>query len=359
MRAAVLPAIGEKVEFYDDIDVAGPGPGEVRIQIRASGVCHSDLSGQNGTLPIPLPAVLGHEGAGEIIAVGEGVSKVAVGDHVIVAWVPPCGHCTTCLGGQPQLCMDEFIPNAVSQRFSRGEEKLFGFAGTGTFTEELVVPESCAVKVADDVPFDIASLIGCGVMTGVGAAINTAKVKPGSSVAVIGCGGVGISVIQGARIAGAAEIVAIDLSPERREAAKKFGATRATDPDGFEALKNDLTFGRGFDYAFEVVGLPVTIRNAYEATRRGGMTVVVGAGAMDAMVQFSAYELFFMEKTIQGSYYGSADVRKDFDRLLRLWRAGRLDLEGMITSRIDLSEVNEAFEMMKRGEGIRSVIELS
>ena len=174
MRAAVLPAIGEKVEFYDDIDVAGPGPGEVRIQIKASGVCHSDLSGQNGTLPIPLPAVLGHEGAGEIIALGDGVSNLAVGDHVIVAWVPPCGHCTTCLGGQPQLCMDEFIPNAVSQRFSRGEDKLFGFAGTGTFTEELVVPASCAVKMANDVPFDIASLIGCGVMTGVGAAINTA-----------------------------------------------------------------------------------------------------------------------------------------------------------------------------------------
>ena len=359
MRAAVLPAIGEKVEFYEDIDVVGPGPGEVRIRIHASGVCHSDLSGQNGTLPIPLPAVLGHEGAGEILAVGDGVTGLAPGDHVIVAWVPPCGVCATCLGGQPQLCMDEFIPNAVSQRFSRGDEKLFGFAGAGTFAEEMVLPQHCAIKIASDVPYDIASLIGCGVTTGVGAAINTAKVRPGSSVAVIGCGGVGISVIQGARIAGAAEIVAIDLSPERREAAKRFGATHATDPDGLEALKNELTAGRGFDYAFEVVGLPVTIRSAYDATRRGGMTVVVGAGAMDAMVQFSAYELFFMEKTIQGSYYGSADVRMDFDRLLRLWRAGRLDLEGMITSRIDLNEVNEAFEMMKRGEGIRSVIELA
>jgi S-(hydroxymethyl)glutathione dehydrogenase/alcohol dehydrogenase len=359
MRAAVLPAIGEKVEYYEDIDATGPGPGEVRIRMRASGVCHSDLSGQNGTLPIPLPAVLGHEGAGEVIAVGEGVTECAVGDHVIVAWVPPCGVCSTCLGGQPQLCMDEFIPNAVSQRFARGEDKLFGFAGTGTFAEELVVPQKCAVKIPNDVPYDVASLIGCGVTTGVGAAINTAKVKPGSNVAVIGCGGVGISVIQGARIAGAAEIVAIDLSPERREAAKKFGATHATDPDGAEALKNDITAGKGFDYAFEVVGLPVTIRNAYDLTRRGGMTVVVGAGALDAMVQFSAYELFFMEKTIQGSYYGSADVRKDFARLLRLWRAGRLDLEGMITNRIDLTGVNDAFEMMKRGEGIRSVIELS
>jgi len=324
MRAAILPAIGEKVEFYEDIEVAGPGPGEVRIKIHASGVCHSDLSGQNGTLPVPLPAVLGHEGAGEIIAVGDGVTGLAQGDRVIVAWVPPCGVCTTCLEGSPQLCMDEFIPNAVSQRFSRGEDKLFGFAGVGTFAEELVVPQHCAVKIANDVPYDIASLIGCGVMT-----------------------------------AGAAEIVAIDLSEERRNAAKKFGATHATAPDGAEGLKAELTGGRGFDYAFEVVGLPATIRNAYDLTKRGGMTVVVGAGALDAMVQFSAYELFFMEKTIQGSYYGSADVRTDFDRLLRLWKQGKLDLEGLITSRIDVTEVNEAFETMKRGEGIRSVIEFS
>ena len=358
VKAAVLYNFGEAL-VIEALKLRAPGPDEVVVKLAASGVCHSDLSGQNGTLPIPLPAVLGHEGAGEIIAVGDGVTALAPGDHVIVAWVPPCGICTTCINGQPQLCMDEFIPNAVSQRFSRGGEKLFGFAGAGTFAEEMVLPQHCAIKIGNDVPFDIASLIGCGVMTGVGAAINTAKVRPGSSVAVIGCGGVGISVIQGARIAGAAEIVAVDLSEERQKSAKRFGATHATGPDGLEGLKNELTFGRGFDYAFEVVGLPVTIRSAYDATRRGGMTVVVGAGALDAMVQFSAYELFFMEKTIQGSYYGSADVRVDFERLLRLWRQGRLDLEGMITSRIDVSEVNEAFEQMKRGEGIRSVIEFA
>jgi S-(hydroxymethyl)glutathione dehydrogenase/alcohol dehydrogenase len=175
---------------------------------------------------------------------------------------------------------------------------------------------------------------------------------------VFGCGGVGISVIQGARIAGAAEIVAVDLVESRRRAAMKFGATAAAAPDELEAMKNELT-GGGFDYAFEVVGLPVTIRAAYEATRRGGMAVVVGAGGADAMVQFSAYELFFMEKTIQGCYYGSADVRSDFHKLLRLWRAGKLKLEECITDRIDVSEVNEAFEAMKAGEGIRSVIEFA
>ncbi|MGZ4208641.1 MAG: zinc-binding dehydrogenase, partial [Actinomycetota bacterium] len=223
----------------------------------------------------------------------------------------------------------------------------------------MVLPQHCAIKIDNDVPFDIASLIGCGVMTGVGAALNTAKVVPGSHVVVFGCGGVGISVTQGARIAGAAEIVAVDLSPERREFAKQFGATHACAPEELDGLKNELTAGLGFDYAFEVVGLPVTIRGAYDATRRGGMTVVVGAGRMDAMVEFNAYELFFLEKTIQGSYYGSADVRTDFHRLLRLWRQGKLDLEGLITNRIDVSEVNEAFEMMKNGEGIRSVIEFA
>ena len=289
MRAAVLPAIGEKVEFYEDIDVVGPGPGEVRIRIHASGVCHSDLSGQNGTLPIPLPAVLGHEGAGEILAVGDGVTGLAPGDHVIVAWVPPCGVCATCLGGQPQLCMDEFIPNAVSQRFSRGDEKLFGFAGAGTFAEEMVLPQHCAIKIASDVPYDIASLIGCGVTTGVGAAINTAKVRPGSSVAVIGCGGVGISVIQGARIAGAAEIVAIDLSPERREAAKRFGATH----EDLRARPGDpLPRGVAETIAFEVERARSLLREGEPliATLAGRERVAVAAFAAGGEAALEAIE---------------------------------------------------------------------
>jgi S-(hydroxymethyl)glutathione dehydrogenase/alcohol dehydrogenase len=359
MRAAVLPALNEKIETYEDVELVGPGPGEVRIKIHASGVCHSDVSAQDGTLPQPLPAVLGHEGAGEIIALGEHVHGLKVGDHVIVSWVPPCGTCWHCRNHEPHLCLTNLIGGAVAQRFSRGEDKLFGFAGVGTFAEELVVPSSAAIVIPNDVPFDVASLIGCGVMTGVGAVINTAKVAPGSNVVVFGCGGVGISTIQGARIAGAASIVGVDLIEGKAEAAKRFGATHATTPEGLDGLKAELTEGMGFDYAFEVIGLPVTIRAAYDATRRGGTTVVVGAGRFEAKVEFNAYELFFMEKKLLGSFYGSADVRSDFHRLLRLWRAGKLDLEGMISRRIDVSEVNEAFAAMKNGEVIRSVIEFS
>jgi S-(hydroxymethyl)glutathione dehydrogenase/alcohol dehydrogenase len=195
-------------------------------------------------------------------------------------------------------------------------------------------------------------------MTGVGAAINSAKVQPGSSVVVFGCGGVGISIIQGARIAGAAEIVAVDLMENKREDAKRFGATHACAPDEIDGLKGELTAGQGFDYGFEAIGLPVTIRGAWDATRRGGTTCIVGVGGLDQMVSFSAFELFYSEKTLIGTVYGSADVRRDFHRLLRLWRAGRLDLEGMITQKMGLGDVNQALDDMKAGKVIRTVLEL-
>jgi len=357
MRAAVLPALNQEMELRDDVEAIGPGPGEVRIRIAASGVCHSDISLQDGTLPHPVPAVPGHEGAGEVIAVGEGVNTVAPGDHVIISWVPACGRCRFCLGGQPNLCNAFLERNMSKPMFTSGGGPLFGYAGTGTFAEETVVASEAAIRIDPDVPYDVASLIGCGVMTGVGAALNTARVRPGSSVVVFGCGGVGVSVIQGARIAGAAEIVAVDLLPEKVELAQRFGSTHGATPQQLAAVQQEITGGAGFDYAFEVIGRPETIRSAYDATRRGGTTVVVGAGRMDAMVAFSAFELFYMEKKLLGCWYGSADVRTDFGRLLRFWRHGKLDLEGMITRRIDLSEVNEAFEACKKGEVIRSVIE--
>lgn len=357
MRAAVLPALNEKLEVHEDVEVIGPGPAELRVRIVASGVCHSDVSVQNGTLPQPLPAVLGHEGAGEVLEIGEQVHGLAPGDHVIISWVPPCGTCRFCLGGQPNLCMTHLVAGATTHRFRRGDEALYAFVGAGTFAEEVVVPQAAAVPIPADVPFDVASLIGCGVMTGVGAALNTAGVRPGSSVVVFGCGGVGISVIQGARIAGAAEIVAVDLLPQKLELARRFGATHAVAPADVAGISAEITGGFGFDYAFEVVGLPDTIRAAWDATRRGGTTVIVGAGRAEAQIQFNAFELFYSEKSLKGCVYGSADVRTDFDRLLRLWRRGRLDLEGMITRRIDLSEVNDAFDALQRGEVVRSVIE--
>jgi S-(hydroxymethyl)glutathione dehydrogenase/alcohol dehydrogenase len=234
----------------------------------------------------------------------------------------------------------------------------FGMAGTGTFGEELLLQAESVVKIERDVPWDVASLIGCGVMTGVGAAINCARVRPGSSVAVFGCGGVGISVIQGARLAGAAEIVAVDLVEARREDAKRFGATHAVAPEHLPDASAQITGGLGFDYAFEAIGLPTTIRAAFDAVRRGGTAVIVGVGKAEQNIEFNAFELFFMEKTLKGTLYGSSDVRTDFHRVIRLWKAGRLDLEGMVSKRIALDDINEAFEDMRAGRVIRSVIEL-
>jgi S-(hydroxymethyl)glutathione dehydrogenase/alcohol dehydrogenase len=359
MRAAVLNQVGDtKLEVRDDVTTVGPGPGEVKIRIAATGVCHSDLSAMDGTIPHPAPAVLGHEGAGEVIEVGSAITDLAPGDHVIVCWNPSCGACKACLNGQANLCMVYLIESFTSPRFRLGEAPVYGMAGTGTFAEEVVVPRNGAVKIAEDVPFDIASLIGCGVMTGVGAVVNAAKVEPGTTVCVIGCGGVGASVIQGAKVAGAAVITAVDLVDSKLESAKRFGATHAVTPDDLPQLVQELTGGDGFDYAFEVIGRSTTMRQAFDVTRRGGTTTIVGVGKPDDMVQFSAGELFFAEKTLRGSYYGSADTRRDYHRLLALWRAGRLDLDSMISRRVKLDEVNEAFDAMQAGEVIRSVIEL-
>jgi S-(hydroxymethyl)glutathione dehydrogenase/alcohol dehydrogenase len=362
MRGAVMRETPtDKLEVVDDLEVADPGPGEVKIQIVATGVCHSDLSGMNGTIPQPAPCVLGHEGAGIISAVGEGVTSVAEGDHVIVAWSPACGeatcvHCTT--RKSPHLC-DKFVMGMGATKYTQAGSPLFGFAGAGTWAEQLLMPQQGVVKIDEDVPLEVASLIGCAVMTGVGAAINTAKVEPGSSVVVFGCGGVGISAIQGARIAGAAEIVAVDLVADKLETAKGFGATHAVTPDELDALKPEIGGGDGFDYAFEAIGNPVTMRAAYDAVRRGGTACIVGVGKMDQFLQLSAFELFYMAKTLVGSYYGSTDVRSDFHRLLRLWRYGKLDLEGMITRTLPIDDINDALGAMERGEVVRQVITFS
>ena len=359
MRAAVLLNVGDdKVEILDGVELEATGPGLVRVAIRATGVCHSDLSVMNGTIPQPAPCVLGHEGAGEVVEIGEGVRNVAVGDHVIVVWVPPCGECPYCLGGQANLCSTVMMSTGMMPRFKVDGAPAWGMAGTGTFAEEVVLPSQAVVKVPEDVPFEIASLIGCGVMTGVGAAINAAKVRPGSSVIVYGCGGVGISIIQGARLAGAAEIVAVDLVESKRNDAKRFGATHAVAPDAIGAVRSEITQGEGFDYGFEAIGLPTTIRAAYDAVRRGGTACIVGVGRAEQIIEFNAFELFFMEKKLIGTIYGSADVRVDFHRMIRLWRAGRLDLEGMITKRGKLADVNQAFDDMKAGLVIRTVIEV-
>ncbi|MFE9607597.1 Zn-dependent alcohol dehydrogenase [Streptomyces sp. NPDC006012] len=358
MRAAVLHEIGqEKLEVLDDVEAVGFGPGKVRVRVRATGLCHSDLSAMSGVLPQPGPFVPGHEGSGEILEVGENVTTLKPGDRVVICWLPACGACPACRRGQTQLCLAGFM-NAGTPNFKRSGADVFGFAGTGTFAEEVVVDAGCAVPIPDDVPFDIAALIGCGVTTGLGAALNTADVAAGSSVAVIGCGGVGISAIQGARLKGAAEIVAVDPVDARRESALRFGATRAVPPEGLADAKQDLTGGEGFDYVFEVVGRSATARTAYENTRRGGTLVVVGAGAMDDFLQLNMFELFFDEKRILPSMYGGGDVLRSYTRAIALWRAGRIDLEGLITHRVPLAGINEALDQMRTGTALRTCIEI-
>ncbi|AQT72270.1 MULTISPECIES: Zn-dependent alcohol dehydrogenase [Streptomyces] len=358
MRAALQSEIGQdKLEVVDDMEAVGFGPGKVRIRVKATGLCHSDLSAMSGVLPQPAPFIPGHEGSGVVTDVGDGVTTHAIGDRVLVCWLPPCGHCPSCKRGQGHLCLEAF-GNVATPNFKRASSDIFGFAGTGTFSEEMVVPAACAVPIPDDLPFDIAALIGCGVTTGLGAAINTARVEAGSSVAVIGCGGVGISVIQGAKVQGAAQITAVDPVESRREAALRFGATEAVSPEEFADAKNRITAGEGFDYVFEVVGRSATVQKAYEMTRRGGSVVVVGAGALDDNFQINMFSLFFDEKKILPSMYGGGDVLRSYERTIALWRAGRIDLSNLITHRVSLAEVNDALDQMRTGVALRTCIEL-
>jgi S-(hydroxymethyl)glutathione dehydrogenase/alcohol dehydrogenase len=356
MRGVILREVGKPVEVSDDLTLRQPGPGQVRVRIRAAGVCHSDLSMCNGTLPARLPLVPGHEGAGEVVELGPGVTGPPVGTHVILSWIPPCGSCYLCLGGQPNLCVS--ARGTAPPALALDGEPVNAALGVGVFAEEAVVDARAAIPIPDDVPFDVAAVVGCAVLTGVGAVVNTARVRPGASVVVIGCGGVGLNVIQGAKLAGAAPVLAVDRFEEKLAAALRFGATHTTTPEGLGDAVAELTEGRGFDYAFEVVGRSATIRQAWQATRRGGTTVVVGAGSADDPVTFSAAELFATERRLLGCLYGSGDVRTDFGRLLRLWQAGRLDLDGLITRRITLDEVGAAFTAMESGEVIRSLITL-
>jgi S-(hydroxymethyl)glutathione dehydrogenase/alcohol dehydrogenase len=354
VRAAVLTELNKDLEVRDDFQLSDPGPGEVRIRMVASGVCHSDVSFQNGTVGVPLPSILGHEGAGEILAVGDGVEHVAPGDSVIISWVPPCGACYFCNHHETHLCLTGMTTAMTSPHFKLGNDPVFQGPGTATFAEETVVQGVAAVKVGKDTP---ASLIGCGVMTGVGAVINTARVKPGSSCVVVGCGGIGISTIMGAKAAGAEIIVGVDTVGRKLDWAIQFGATHAVTPDKLEELKAELTEERGFDYAFEAVGTAQTFQTTLDNTRRGGTTVLIGMARQDEKIELGVHDIFMGEKKILGSFYGSADVNNDFQRMLDLWKEGKLDLEKMITRRIDLAEINDAFAAMLKGDVIRSVIE--
>lgn len=354
--AAVLRATGTPLDVTR-IELAPTGRDQVRVRLRATGVCHSDLSICRGGLRHPLPAVPGHEGAGVVVEVGSNVTSVAPGDHVTLNWTPSCRACFFCAKGEPWLCERAAADSLAAPYATSDGEALAPVLGSGAFAEETLVLERAVVKIPPDVPFEIAAIVGCAVTTGFGAAVNTAKVRPGDTVAVIGCGGVGLSIVQGARWAGAETVVAVDLNDEKRALAKDVGATHTLDgDDDVEAAVRELTAGRGVDHAFEAIGRSATIRTAYRITRRGGSTVVVGAGRHDDKVEFSALELFFQARSIVGCVYGSADVARDFPRILGLYASGELDLDRLITTRIPLDDVNAALDAMEAGEGARSVV---
>ena len=358
MKAAVLRAPGGAISV-EELQLRALGPRDVRVRLAASGVCRSDLSVHDGTIPHPLPAVLGHEGSGVVENCGTAVTTLAPGDHVVLSWVAPCRHCFQCLHGRPELC-EHGMDHAWEAPYAMDADGsgVIGAFGTATFGEETVLPENACVKIDDEFPLELAALVGCGVVTGVGAVLHSAHVEPGASVAVIGCGGVGLAAIQGARLAGAAPIIAVDSVASKLAMARGAGATdvvnaSATTP--VDAVR-ELTGGQGVDYAFEVVGRSDTIRAAYDMTRRAGTVTVVGAGRFDDMVSFGAMSLMVDAKTIRGCVYGCTDPPRDFPEMIRLQRAGRLDLDSLVTRRIKLDQIEDAFRAMESGEVARSVI---
>ncbi|MFE2042770.1 Zn-dependent alcohol dehydrogenase [Streptomyces sp. NPDC059477] len=356
VRAAVLTAVGAPLEITD-IELPEPGPGRVRVRLAAAGVCHSDLSLSNGTMSIPVPAVLGHEGAGTVVSVGEGVTDLAPGAPVVLNWAPSCGSCPACERGEVWLCANAMNGAAdVHARTVTGVDLHPGL-NVAAFAQETVVPRSCVLPLPDGIPLTDAALLGCAVLTGYGAVHHSARVAPGESVAVFGVGGVGLATLQAARIAGASRIVAVDVSPAKEELARAAGATDYVIAS--ERTARDiraLTGKQGVDVAVECVGRAVTIRTAWESTRRGGRTTVVGIGGKDQLVTFNALEIFHWGRTLSGCVYGNSDPVRDLPVLADHVRAGRLDLASLVTARIGLDGIPAAFENMVAGKGGRALV---
>ena len=358
MKAAVMRANNVPLEI-EDVDIDSPGPGEVLVKTVASGICHSDLHVIEGGLPMPPPCVLGHEPAGIVEEIGEGVTDVVPGDHVIGCITSWCGVCKFCTGGRPYLCPTQFAgrPPEAKSRLSANGDPIMQFANLSSFAEKMLVPQRSLVKIRDDMPLDRASLIGCGVTTGLGAALNTVNIPAGASVAIIGCGGVGLSALQGARITGAGKIIAVDAQPWKFDIATKLGATDCVDAskDDPVAAVQALT-GGGADFVFECIGLVPTVQQAVAMTGRGGTTVLVGVVPVTEMVPISAADLTLQEKKITGSYMGSNAFRFDMPKYIEFYLDGRLHLDEMISSRIKIEEVNDALDLMRKGEAARQVI---
>ncbi len=362
MRAAVLNEIPGELHI-EDIAVDKPAAGEVLVQTVAAGLCHSDLHFMDGQWSrLPLPAVMGHESAGIVLDVGPGVDYVKKGDHVITCLSIFCGNCEHCLTGHPNRCQNQAAtsrPKGAPSRLTRGSEDVGQFARLGGFAEEMLVHENAVVKIREDMPLDKAALIGCGVTTGVGAVFKTARIEPGSTVCVVGAGGIGLSAIQGARIAGAGRVIAVDLTNAKLETAQVCGATdiiNAGEVDDVVNTVRELT-GGGVDYAFEAIGRKETVEQVWKMTRMGGTSVVVGMMPYGEKIEITGYEIFMLEKTLKGSMMGSNAFRVDMPRYCDMYLDGRLLLDEMISHSIPLEEINAGYDLMRRGDANRTVID--
>ncbi|HVC44380.1 MAG TPA: Zn-dependent alcohol dehydrogenase [Candidatus Binataceae bacterium] len=358
MKAAVFHGPNQPLKI-EDVEIDHPHEREVVVRTVASGVCHSDLHFVDGLYPFPPPAVLGHEAAGIVEEVGRGVSYVKPGDHVIACLSVFCGYCTDCMSGHPNRCTNKQATQrgkSEAPRLSQNGARIRQFADLSTYAEKLLVHENALVKITNDIPLDRAALIGCGVTTGVGAVLNTARIEPGSTVAVFGCGGVGLSAIQGARIAGARQIIAVDQFANKLAMAKNLGATHTVDAskgDAVEAIK-DLT-GGGVDYSFEAVGMKKLAEQCFECIKQGGTATIIGMIPVGQKVSIDGPKLL-TERKMQGSNMGSNRFRIDMPRYVDYYLQGRLNLDDMISRRGKLEDVNDAFAAMKRGEVARTVL---
>ena len=370
VKAAVLRTVGAPPPYATsrpldiiEVELAPPGRGEVLVRLKATGLCHSDLSVMNGDRPRPVPMVLGHESAGIVVALGAGVEGLAVGDHVVTAFVPSCGHCGPCVAHRPALCEPGFAVNSAGtllsgeRRWSDGEIALHHHLGISGFADHAVMAAESLVRIAPDLPWDIAAVFGCAVLTGVGAVVNTAQVQAHHSVAVVGLGGVGLAALLGARALGAREILAVDLHQDKLELAAHLGATRtfnASDPDCAEALR--AATGGGVDFAFEMAGSVRALDLAWNITRRGGTSVTAGLAPPTAQFTLSPVKLVAEERTLKGSYIGSCVPQRDIPKFIQWYREGRLPVDALLAERLRLDDLNEGFDRLATGHTTRQVV---
>lgn len=359
MRAAVLREIPGRLTL-EEVAIDKPGPREVLVRVAASGLCHTDLHFMEGHLTTSLPTILGHEVAGTVEAVGSDVTYVAPGDHVIASLSVFCGSCEYCLGGRPAICAHPDTTDrtaAEAPRLSSGGAGVGQFMRIGGFAEQILVHQNAIVKVSRDIPLDRAALIGCGVTTGLGAVFNTARVRPGQDIAVFGCGAIGLNVIQGARVAGANRIFAVDINPRKLAIAGRFGATDLVSADGVDPVAAilELTRGRGVDCSFEAIGMARTAEQAFMCLAKGGTATLIGLMGATEKVQLSGLH-FLAERRVQGCDMGSTRFRIDIPHYVKLYLDGRINLDDMVSQRLPLERINDGFDAMKAGETVRSVI---